>query len=175
MAPPWLKHPLLSIWRRLPLWLQVVADWVLQSKFLVGTSAVILDDEGRVLLFKHTYRMDYAWGLPGGWLKAGEDPRRAIEREIEEESGYRIRTLHPLVIGGDRAIRRLDLIYFCELVGGTFCSSPEVSEGRFFTIEELPGYLEPFHVEVVVYANQLLHGERGGVRPPPPEETLADS
>jgi ADP-ribose pyrophosphatase YjhB (NUDIX family) len=121
-------------------------------KFLVGAVAVILGEDNKVLLFRHTYRDEYPWGLPGGWLKMQESAVDAVEREIFEESGYEIRALYPLVIGGDPGQRRLDLIFLCEFAGGTFRPSGEVAEARFFAPDSLPGQVEPFHVEVVRYA-----------------------
>ncbi len=157
-----LKPVLLALWRRLPGWLQGRIEWLLLPKFMVGAMAVVLDDQGRVLLFRHTYRDEYPWGLPGGWIKSGEDPTDAVEREIREESGYRIKALHPLVIGGDRALRRLDLIFLCDLAGGDFRPSAEVSDAAFFGPEELPGLVEPFHVQVAAYAEKVLKGEVRG-------------
>ena len=66
-------------------------------KFLVGVLAVIFDDRGRVLLLKHTYRPDYPWGLPGGWLRAGEGAAEGIERELLEETGFVVRAIRPLM------------------------------------------------------------------------------
>ncbi len=108
---------------------------------MVGASAVIFDEHERVLLFRHTYRREYPWGIPGGWLKAGEDPTAAVVREVYEESALRIRVLHPLHIGGCQRERRFDLIFLCELQGGSFHPSDEVSEARFFAIDELPTVL----------------------------------
>jgi len=167
MRGPWsaAKPRLLRLWRRTPAWVQGRIEWLLLPKFLVGSMAVVLDDAERVLLFRHTYRQVYPWGLPGGWLKAGEAPGDAIEREVFEESGYRIRALHPLVIGGDKALRRLDLIFLCDLVGGAFRPSAEVSDAGFFTAHELDGRVEPFHVQVAAYAAKVMRGEVAGQPP----------
>jgi 8-oxo-dGTP diphosphatase len=157
-----LKPTMLRVWRHLPGRLQGHIEWRLLPKFLVGSMAVVLDGQGRVLLFRHTYRDAYPWGLPGGWLKAGEAPGDAIEREVFEESGFRVKALHPLVIGGDLDLRRLDLIFLCDLVGGEFRPSAEVSEAGFFAADELPGRVEPFHVQVAAYAAKVAKGEMRG-------------
>ncbi|MGC9520856.1 MAG: NUDIX hydrolase [Anaerolineae bacterium] len=163
-----LKPWLLRVWRRLPGWLQGRIEWLLLPKWLVGAMAVVIDEQNRILLFQHTYRTDYAWGVPGGWLKGGENPVDAVEREIYEESGLRIKTLHPLVIGGDRDLRRIDLIFLCEHAGGAFQPSAEVSDAGFFTLDELPGRVEPFHVQVAAYALKVLAGEVYGQPPRAP-------
>ena len=59
---------------------------LVQDQFLVGVTGVIFNEKNEVLLFKHTYRKQ-SWSLPGGYLKAGEHPAEALEREIKEESG----------------------------------------------------------------------------------------
>ncbi len=161
-----LKRSLLRVWRRLPRLLQGRIQWLVLPKWLVGAIAVVVDERGQVLLFRHTYRDNYPWGLPGGWLRPGEDPNRGVEREIYEESGYRIQTRHPLVIGGDRHLGRLDLIFLCELTGGSFRPSPEVSMARFFALDTLPGQMEPFHVQVAAYAIEVV---TAGTLAPPPE------
>lgn len=162
------KTRLLRVWKALP---GCVQGWIMRwllPKYLVGSVAVILDDAGRVLLYRHTYRDDYPWGLPGGWLKPGEDPIDAIEREVREEGGYDIKALHPLVIGGDRYLRRIDLIFLCDLVGGTFRPSAEVSEAGFFAPDALPGRVEPFHLQVVGYASDVVAGRVRGQPPRSP-------
>jgi ADP-ribose pyrophosphatase YjhB (NUDIX family) len=44
---------------------------------------------GRVLLLRE--RDDGTWALPGGWADGGEPPSRAVEREMAEERGWRVR------------------------------------------------------------------------------------
>jgi ADP-ribose pyrophosphatase YjhB (NUDIX family) len=57
----------------------------------VGTTAVVVDDQGRVLLQRRSD--DGLWGLPGGWLDPGETPEQGIVREVREETGLDIEVL----------------------------------------------------------------------------------
>ena len=55
---------------------------------------VVLDDAGeRVLLMRrHLFIVDrWVWELPGGYVDDGEDPAEAAAREVEEETGWRLR------------------------------------------------------------------------------------
>jgi 8-oxo-dGTP pyrophosphatase MutT (NUDIX family) len=45
------------------------------------------DDKGRPVLM--TAKAAHVLQLPGGGLKSGEDPDKAIRREVTEETGYR--------------------------------------------------------------------------------------
>ena len=49
--------------------------WLLSPKFTVGVVALVRNDEGRILLLRHTYRLARPWGLPGGGLKPGTNSR----------------------------------------------------------------------------------------------------
>ncbi|MBO2454069.1 NUDIX hydrolase [Actinomadura barringtoniae] len=51
-----------------------------------AAAALLLDDLGRVLLVKPTYRE--GWFLPGGVIEKGESPLTACVRECEEELGF---------------------------------------------------------------------------------------
>jgi ADP-ribose pyrophosphatase len=78
-----------------------------------GASAVVpVAADGRVLLVRqgrHTVAARLL-EIPAGKLDVeGEDPRACAHRELEEETGYRCRTLHPL---------------------GSFLSSPGFSDER---------------------------------------------
>ena len=151
---------LVNAWGKIPLpgWFRSLVLWIILPKFLVGAVAVIFDEHGRILLFRHTYRSECPWGLPSGWLKKGEHAHHALERELFEESGYRIRAVRSVVVGGDRQHQRLDLYFECELLDGRFRPSDEVSEAAFFDQDELPDCLEPFHRQVIAYT--ACHPER---------------
>ena len=148
------KRLLLRIWRWLPMPARMRWEltWLVTSKFLVGVLAVIFDDQGRVLLLKHTYRPDYPWGLPGGWLKTGEGAAEGIERELLEETGFVVRAVQLLLVGGDSQRPRLDLVFLCGYEGGTFRPSAEVSEARFFGPGDLPAGMESYLRTIVALA-----------------------
>lgn len=51
---------------------------------------IIAKDTGRVLLPKRSSQVQepYTWGTWGGKIDAGENPKHAVAREVEEETGY---------------------------------------------------------------------------------------
>ena len=108
-----------------------------QDKFLIGVTGIIFNDKKEILLFKHTYRSQ-AWSLPGGYLKSGEHPREALEREIKEESGLVVSIDDSLKTRTDRDSARLDMCYTGILIGGDFTPTNEVSEYGFFAQDKFP-------------------------------------
>jgi len=99
--------------------------------------------DGEVLLVKE--RSDGRWTLPGGWADAGETPAEAVEREVWEESGYRVRATKLLALydrdrhGHPSFIFSIYKLFFrCELLGGEPCESVETAEARFFPEQDLP-------------------------------------
>ncbi|GAA2377392.1 NUDIX hydrolase [Catellatospora methionotrophica] len=62
-------------------------------------TALLNDEETHVLLmWRHRFVPDlWNWELPGGLIDQGEEPAVAAAREIEEETGYRPRSLEHLV------------------------------------------------------------------------------
>jgi 8-oxo-dGTP diphosphatase len=134
-----MKTLLAKLWKafRLPKGLQLLIMRFFQTRFLVGVTGIIFNDKNEILLFKHTYR-SHAWSLPGGYLKSGEHPKEALEREIKEESGLVVSVDESLKTRTDRDIARLDMCYTGVLIGGDFTPTHEVSEYGFFTQDKLP-------------------------------------
>ncbi|MDE6868050.1 MAG: NUDIX hydrolase [Clostridia bacterium] len=65
-----------------------------------GGAAVLLVKDGKVLLVKQ-FRYPYGkeiYEIPAGKLNKGEDPLKAAERELEEETGFRAKLVHSLDI-----------------------------------------------------------------------------
>jgi len=141
---------LLRIWKflgRLPA-LQRFIIGLFHPKFLVGVVAVVRNDQGRVMLFHHTYRSHFAWSLPGGWLKRGEDPADAVVREIKEESDLDVEIVRPLASIATAVHPNFEVIYLARLTGGTFRPSHEVDEVGYFTAADLPD-LKPYQRELI--------------------------
>jgi 8-oxo-dGTP pyrophosphatase MutT (NUDIX family) len=62
--------------------------------FMPSVSALIRDDEGRILFVQH---VEGRWQLPGGAVDPGERPAEAMQRECLEEAGV---SVEPIRIAG---------------------------------------------------------------------------
>ena len=54
----------------------------------LGVRGLVEDDEGRVLLIRHTYTS--GWHFPGGGVEKREPAETALSRELVEEAGIRM-------------------------------------------------------------------------------------
>lgn len=127
------------LWRLMPTALHVLAA-KLHPRFGAGVAALIFDAQGRVLLFKHTYRK-FQWGIPAGGLEFREDPAEAIVREFFEETGMQIKVEKLLTVVNAQEARYVTIIYLCKIIGGEFKPSFEVSEIKYFAVNDLPKML----------------------------------
>jgi 8-oxo-dGTP pyrophosphatase MutT (NUDIX family) len=93
-----------------------------QERLVVG--AVIVDDAGQV--FVHRRGPDRTlfpncWDIPGGHVEPDESPLEALGREVEEETGWRLRRviaeLGEMRWTGDDGIPRRELDYLIEVDG----------------------------------------------------------
>ncbi|WP_431041066.1 NUDIX hydrolase [Streptomyces sp. P1-3] len=91
---------------------------------LPGVSAIVLDDEGRVLLGR---RSDTGrWAIIGGIPEPGEQPAAAIVREVYEETAVRcvpervilVQALEPIVYPNGDVCQFMDVCFLCRAVGG---------------------------------------------------------
>ncbi len=134
-----MKSVFAKVWKllNLPKGLQLFIMRFFQNQFLVGVTGIIFNEKDEILLFKHTYRQ-HSWSLPGGYLKAGEHPAEALEREMKEESCLIVSIDEPLKTRTDRASARLDMCYTGVFIGGEFTPSQEVSAYGFFSQDTMP-------------------------------------
>ncbi len=75
---------------------------------IVGVGAVVVNDDGRVLLVKRAHEpLKGEWSLPGGGVEVGETLDAAVVRELFEETGLTV-TVGPVVEVLDRIERAPD-------------------------------------------------------------------
>src|SRR5215210_8659654 len=108
-----LKRMLAGLWRVLPKSLRLWGVRASQPKFTVTAGAVVLDDQGRVLLLNHVFRPGSGWGIPGGFISKGEQPEEAVRREIREETGLEVDDLELISIRTVKVTDQITITYGC--------------------------------------------------------------
>ena len=100
--------------------------------------------EGKILLVREA--ADGLWTMPGGWSDVNDSPREAVEREVREESGFRVKAVK-LAAVYDRAkhphvpplpFHVYKMCFVCEILGGEPAVSREILEVGFFAPDALP-------------------------------------
>jgi ADP-ribose pyrophosphatase YjhB (NUDIX family) len=101
--------------------------------------------QGRLLLVRE--RADNGWTMPGGWADVGDVPSQAVEREVFEEAGFRVRACRVIGIydanrtGPLEIFHAFKIVFLCDLIDGHARPSNETSEIAFFGQDEIPGIL----------------------------------
>lgn len=139
----------------------------LTPKFNVGVMGLVRDEQGNVLLLRHTYRGGRPWGLPGGGLKPGEMLEECLRREIREEVGIEVEIDALLSLSSHRNRRVVDMIFACHPARGetldNFKPNAEIDEARFFTPDGLPQAITSGQVKLVRMAlRQAAASKIGG-------------
>src|SRR5512138_1726803 len=101
--------------------------------------AVVRD--GKILLIQE--RADGNWAMPGGWADLGNSPASVAEREVWEESGFRVKAEKVAVVDANRIepfefYHAYKLIFLCRLLGGEARTSYETLAVDFFDPQHLP-------------------------------------
>jgi 8-oxo-dGTP pyrophosphatase MutT (NUDIX family) len=127
----------------------------------VGAVGAVFDQGGQVLVVEHVFRTDFPWGLPGGWIKRGEDPAATVRREIEEELGLKVDVKQVLVSEQIPLVPRsthpphIGLAYYCRLTSGSFIETPEILSIEWRNPEHIEQEIAPFQRKAILLAKKL--------------------
>jgi ADP-ribose pyrophosphatase YjhB (NUDIX family) len=98
--------------------------------------------EGKILLIQE--RADGMWAMPGGWADLGNSPAAVAEREVWEESGYRVKAEKAVAIIDANRLEPMEfyhaykIIFLCQLLDGEPRTSYETLAVDFFDPNQLP-------------------------------------
>jgi ADP-ribose pyrophosphatase YjhB (NUDIX family) len=124
------------------------------NSLVVGSSAVITDSEGRILLHRRSDSGN--WALPGGAMELGETLAGCAVREVREETGFEVRIDRIVGIYSDpghvfayddgEVRQEFSICLAATITGGSLAVSSESTEVRFFATGELAGL--PIHQSI---------------------------
>ncbi len=127
-----------KLWRQMPRQFRRWGVLLTESRFTVTAGAVVIDDRGRVLLLRHRFRPASGWGIPGGFLKPGEQPEDAIRRELREEIGLEVEAIEFAFIRALQTYNQVEIIFRCRPLGELSPRNHEVSRAEWFALNSLP-------------------------------------
>jgi ADP-ribose pyrophosphatase YjhB (NUDIX family) len=131
-----------------------------RKTLLAYATALIRDDQGRVLFQQRADFRDEWWGLPGGLLELGESFTDCVRRETLEETGYHVEPVRMIGLyaspefdvrypNGDE-VQQFTLALECRITGGQpRTDETEIIHQRFFDLDAAPDRLPPWYAAMV--------------------------
>ena len=126
------------IWRRLPGRLRRWSMRLAHTRFTVTAGALIFNQAGQILLLKHRFRAGSGWGLPGGFLQAGEQPIDALRRELREELALEIQDVEIFAARSFRRPKQVEVLFRGHADGAVTPRTMEVERAGWFSLDALP-------------------------------------
>jgi ADP-ribose pyrophosphatase YjhB (NUDIX family) len=128
---------------------EISAEYVLDSFSMqagyitpkVDVRGAVMRD-GKILLIQE--RADGNWAMPGGWADLGNSPASVAEREVWEESGFRVKAEKVVAVIDANRIEPMEfyhaykIIFLCRLLEGEPRTSYETLAVDFFDPDYLP-------------------------------------
>ena len=127
-----------KVWHRLPRRLRRWSMRVAHTRFTVTAGALIFNQAGQILLLKHRFRAGSGWGLPGGFLEAGEQPLEALRRELREELALEVADVEIFTARSFRKPKQVEVLFRAQADGSLTPRTMEVERAEWFSLDALP-------------------------------------
>jgi len=111
------------------------------NSLVVGSSSIVADDSGRILLQKRSDSGN--WALPGGTMDIGETFAQSAVREVKEETGFDVQIdriigiysdpRHVFEYDDDEVRQEFNICLACTIIGGELLVSSESTAVKFFS------------------------------------------
>ncbi len=107
---------------------------------------------GKILLVQE--KADGKWAMPGGWADIGDTPSAMVEREVWEESGFKVHASKVVAVYDANRFEPMEffhaykIVFLCEILGGEARTNFETLAVEFF---------DPFHLPSLSMARTSQH------------------
>jgi 8-oxo-dGTP diphosphatase len=131
---------------------------------------VVIVENGKILMTQDIDVPSDEWTIPGGWCDVDTSPVEASVKEVKEETGFDIKVTKLLALM-DRnkyiessVYNVYSIVFLAEIIGGENNPNFEVTEAKFFDINNLPKLsnkisLEEMDVILEAYSTGEIHFE----------------
>ena len=136
------------------------------NSLVVAASAVVADEDGRILV--HRRSDNGLWALPGGGMDTGESIGECVAREVLEETGYTVEPGYVIGVYSDPAhvfayddgeVRQeFSVCIACTVTGGALAVSDESFEVRWMDSPQLAAV--DMHPRIRVRITDYLEGKK---------------
>jgi ADP-ribose pyrophosphatase YjhB (NUDIX family) len=108
----------------------------------VAVMGFVEEGEDLLLLQRAAEPLRRQWGLPGGFVEAGEHPADALCEAVLEQTGLEV-TPRRLIgvypsLDAETGDATLDFAYLCRIRGGQFELSADSMDARWYPLDEFP-------------------------------------
>lgn len=125
------------------------------NSIVPAASAVVVDQDGRILLHRRTD--NELWSIPGGGMEVGETIAETVVREVEEETGLKVEPdrlvgiysnpRHVTEYDDGEVRQQFSICFACHPVGGQLVERADESlEVGFYAPERIEGM--PMHPSI---------------------------
>lgn len=143
-----------GIWKLLPSRFRLLIIRATQKKFTASVGVIVTNPDGKVLLLEHLLRPASGWGIPGGFIDAGEQPAAAARRELHEETGIELENLRMLRV---RTVgRHIEILFRADSRDRAKVKSREIKSLGWFGPAEMPPEMSAVQKSIV---EKVLRGE----------------
>ena len=115
--------------------------YVLYENPLPGVGIIVISED-RVLLVKREGSYGRGkWSFPAGFVEWDEDIRDAAAREVEEETGLKVKIIDVFSAHSnfhDPSFHTIGIWFTSTILGGTLTAGDDAAEAAFFSLDALP-------------------------------------